>query len=94
MLSLTGFAPNLKGGDFMQNYILGAAIFFFAASLALNVYSFSLLNRSIEVMRFALNVYSFSLLNRSIEVIRSFLHLIDKLNREADCNVRRREGTD
>ena len=40
----------------MQNYILGAAIFFFAASLALNVYSFSLLNRSIEVMRFALNL--------------------------------------
>ena len=59
----------------MQNYILGAAVFFFAASLALNV-------------------YSFSLLNRSIEVIRSFLHLIDKLNREADRNVRRREGTD
>ena len=38
----------------MHNYILGAAIFFFAASLALNVYSFSLLNRSIEVMRFSL----------------------------------------
>ena len=59
----------------MQNFILGAAIFFFAASIALNVYSFSLLNRSIDIMRFSLT-------------------LIDKLNREADCNVRRREGTD
>ena len=40
----------------MQNYILGAAIFFFAASIALNVYSFSLLNRSIDIMRFSLNL--------------------------------------
>ena len=59
----------------MHNYILGAAIFFFAASLALNVYSFSLLNRSIEVMRFSLSI-------------------IDKLNHEAECSVRRREDTD
>ena len=59
----------------MHNYILGAAIFFFAASIALNVYSVSILNRSIEVMRFSLT-------------------LIDKLNREADCNALRREGTD
>ena len=40
----------------MHNYILGAAIFFFAASIALNVYSVSLLNRSIDIMRFALNL--------------------------------------
>ena len=59
----------------MQNYILGAATFFFAASIALNVYSFSLLNRSIDIMRFSLN-------------------LIDKLNREVDCNTLRGEGTD
>ena len=41
----------------MQNYILGAAIFFFAASIALNVYSVSILNRSIDIMRFALNLF-------------------------------------
>ena len=40
----------------MHNYILGAAIFFFAASLALNVYSVSLLNRSIDIMRFSLSL--------------------------------------
>ena len=75
MHSLIGYVPNLKEGDYMQNYILGAAIFFFAASLALNVYSYSLLYRSIEVMRFS-------------------LHLIDKLNHEAEGSVLRREGTE
>ena len=40
----------------MHNYILGAAIFFFAASIALNVYSVSMLNRAIDVLHFSLNL--------------------------------------
>ena len=34
----------------MHNLFLGAGIFFFSASLALNVYSYRLLRRSIEIM--------------------------------------------
>lgn len=40
----------------MDNFILGASIFFFAASIALNAYSCKLLSRSIDVLHFALCV--------------------------------------
>ena len=40
----------------MDHFILGASIFFFATSIALNAYSCKLLNRSINLLRFALHV--------------------------------------
>lgn len=40
----------------MHNLFLGAGIFLFSASIALNVYSYRLLRRSIDVMRFTLNI--------------------------------------
>lgn len=43
----------------MHNLFLGAGIFLFSASLALNVYSYSLLRRSIEVMRFTLHLLDY-----------------------------------
>lgn len=38
----------------MDKFMLGASIFFFATSIALNAYSYKLLNRSIDVLRFIL----------------------------------------
>ena len=38
----------------MDHFILGAGIFFFATSIALNVYAYKLLNRSIDVLHFIL----------------------------------------
>ena len=40
----------------MHNIFLGVGIFLFSASIALNVYSYRLLRRSIDVMRFTLNI--------------------------------------
>ena len=40
----------------MLNLFLGAGIFLFSASLALNVYSYSLLRRSINVLQFSLKL--------------------------------------
>ena len=40
----------------MQFYLLGTSIFFFAASIALNAYSYSLLNRAIDVLRYSLRL--------------------------------------
>ena len=40
----------------MQNYMIGVAVFLFTAALAFNIYSYSLLRRSIEVMRFTLRI--------------------------------------
>ena len=38
----------------LDKFMLGASIFFFATSIALNAYSYKLLNRSIDVLRFIL----------------------------------------
>ena len=40
----------------MDKFMLGASIFFFATSVAINAYSCKLLNRSIDLLRFALHV--------------------------------------
>lgn len=52
----------------MHNFFLGAGIFLFSASLALNVYSYRLLKRSIDVMRFTLHLLDY--LNRNNETYR------------------------
>ena len=38
----------------MDHFILGARIFFFATSIAINAYSCKLLNRAIDVLQFIL----------------------------------------
>ena len=52
----------------MHNIVLGAGIFLFSASIALNVYSYRLLRRSIDVMRFTLNILD--RVNRNDETFR------------------------
>lgn len=38
----------------MQFYILGAAVFLFVTSVALNIHSYMMLNRAIDILRFIL----------------------------------------
>ena len=52
----------------MQFFVLGAAVFFFAVSIALNAYSATLLSRSIEILRFVL--VRLDNLNRNDETFR------------------------
>ena len=40
----------------MDHFILGASIFFFAASIALNAYTCKLLNRAIDALQYMLHV--------------------------------------
>ena len=52
----------------MQFVVLGAAVFLFAVSIALNAYSATLLSRSIEILRFVL--VRLDNLNRNDETFR------------------------